>query len=45
MKNICIFSENNLFFYLKIKNKIPNDFLEELEFGYNIKNLTKNFSI
>ena len=41
MKSIHIFSENNLFFYMKIKNKKSNDVMEELDFGHNYKNITK----
>ena len=32
------YSENELFFYLKINNIIVNDIIEEINYGYNYKN-------
>ena len=43
IKSIHLFSENYLFFYMKIKNKIPNDIMEELNYGSNYKNITKEY--
>ena len=35
--SIHIKSKQNLFFYLKIKNKLPNDEIEEINYGFNFK--------
>ena len=44
IKTVHLFSKKNLFFYVKIKNKKLNDIMEELNFGSNYKNITKESS-
>ena len=40
-QSIYIKSERNLFFYLKIKNRLPNDEIEEINYGLNCKNISR----
>ena len=42
IKSIHFYSEKNLFFSIKIKNRIPNDIMEEIYYGFSYKNFTKN---
>ena len=42
IKSIYFHSQKHLFFYLKIKNRMPNDVMEEINYGYSYKNITLN---
>ena len=39
---IHFYSENELFFYLKINNIMANDIIEEINYGYNYKNINRS---
>ena len=39
IKSIHFHSQKHLFFYLKIKNRMPNDVMEEINYGYSYKNI------